>query len=78
MSGFTPEHLALIAEGVREQRNQLLVDNVDKFNGVRWAALSPELQQQWSAYRQQLLDISDQPGFPVTVIWPIKPDEIWN
>lgn len=74
MSGFTTEHLALIAESVREQRNQLLVDNVDKFNGVRWAALSPEAQQQWTEYRQQLLDISDQPGFPVTIVWPDVPN----
>ena len=74
MSGFTPEHLALIAEGVREQRNQLLVDNVDRFNAVRWSSLTQEEQQRWVDYRQALLDIPEQSEFPLNIIWPILPE----
>jgi hypothetical protein len=27
----------------------------------------------WVAYRQDLRDITKQPGFPVTIIWPTQP-----
>lgn len=34
-----------------------------------------ELQnkQEWAIYRQCLRDLTDQPGFPYDIIWPIKP-----
>ena len=31
-------------------------------------------QAAWAAYRQALRDISHQPGFPYSVIWPKQPD----
>lgn len=70
---MTPEQYIAISEATRQHRNQLLVNNVDKFNAVRWAALSSELQQQWVDYRQALLDVPNQPGFPLNVIWPDEP-----
>lgn len=73
MGAFTPEIIAEIGVSVREQRNRLLEENVDKFNGVRFAALTPELQQQWLDYRQQLLDVPNQEGFPLSVIFPEVP-----
>ena len=66
-------YVELVSNEIREQRNQLLVENVDKFNAVRWAVLTPEQQQQWIDYRQALLDIPEQSGFPFNIIWPNTP-----
>jgi hypothetical protein len=35
--------------------------------------LTPELQQQWAVYRQQLRDITEQSGYPFNIIWPTPP-----
>lgn len=35
--------------------------------------LTPEKQQQWADYRQQLRDIPQQQGYPFNVVWPTKP-----
>lgn len=36
--------------------------------------LTPEKQEQWAIYRQQLRDITEQPGYPFNVVWPVKPE----
>jgi hypothetical protein len=35
--------------------------------------LTPEVQQQFVVYRQELRDITLQSGYPFNVVWPIKP-----
>jgi hypothetical protein len=42
-------------------------------NPIRWEELSEEKKQEWKTYRQALLDIPEQDGFPINVIWPAKP-----
>lgn len=59
----------------RDIRNKWLRRNVDNINAVRWAAMTPEKQAEWVAYRQALLDVPEQPGFPDNIIWPTKPSE---
>lgn len=53
---------------VRGLRNTLL-------NESDWTQLldSPINKQEWAVYRQALRDITSQPGFPFSVIWPNKP-----
>lgn len=60
---------------VRGQRNLRLIRDVDRVvsNPLRWADMSTEKQQEWTAYRQALLDISQQAGFPFNVVFPTKP-----
>ena len=62
------------AEEVREERDGLLLE-VDTIagNALRWAALDTEAQAEWATYRQALLDVPQQEGFPNTVTWPTKP-----
>ena len=62
------------AEEVREDRDNRLteVDSVTG-NALRWAALDTATQAEWSTYRQALLDVPQQAGFPNTVTWPTKP-----
>ena len=55
------------AAAIRNKRDSLLAE-------TDWMALSDNtLTEAWATYRQQLRDISDQEGFPYSVIWPTKP-----
>jgi hypothetical protein len=67
--------LQVLTVQVRSERDQRLSNEVDPIasNGLRWASLTPEKQQEWATYRQQLLDVSLQAGFPQNVTWPVKP-----
>ena len=64
------------ATTVREERNIKLVYEVDTIagNALRWAALTEAKRQEWSDYRQALLDVPQQTGFPHDVVWPTKPE----
>jgi hypothetical protein len=56
----------------RNLRNNLLT-HVDRVNPVRYATLTPEQQTELAVYRQALLDVPQQTGFPTEVSWPAKP-----
>lgn len=60
---------------VRFQRDMKLTTEVDPIvgNPLRWADLTTEQQNAWSQYRTDLLNITDQDGFPHSVTWPTKP-----
>lgn len=58
---------------VRERRDWLLRTEVDSYNPIRWETLMPEQQDAMRGYRQALLDITTQPGFPWNVTWPVAP-----
>jgi hypothetical protein len=53
---------------VRDTRNKRLAD-------CDWTQLpdAPVDATVWAVYRQQLRDITDQPGFPWTITWPEEP-----
>lgn len=70
-----PLHDEKAAEGIRAQRSKRLyaVDKVVS-NPLRWAELTAEKQTEWAQYRRDLLDITDQAGFPHNVTWPTKPE----
>ena len=72
----TPEEMHVIKSAdIRGERNFLLSENVDRIisNPLRWASLLETEQNAWTQYRQDLLDITDQSGFPDNVNWPIMP-----
>lgn len=46
---------------------------VDKVSPMWYASMSPEQQAETQAYRQAILDLTDQPGWPRSVSWPVKP-----
>lgn len=64
------------AAGVRATRDRRLNAQVDPIvsNPLRWASMSAEKQGEWTAYRQALLDVPQQAGFPHNVVWPTKPE----
>jgi len=50
---------------IRNQRDSLLTAS-------DWTQVAdaPVNQAAWAAYRQDLRDLPDQAGFPITVVWP--------
>lgn len=37
------------------------------------ASLPAEQRAEWEVYRQALRDLTEQPGYPLTIDWPSKP-----
>lgn len=62
------QRLAQKSDEVRSTRNTMLA-------ACDWTQLpgAPVDASQWSVYRQALRDLTDQPGFPWSVQWPISP-----
>jgi hypothetical protein len=60
------------SKSVREFRNTLLTE-IDQVNPVWYASLSADQQQELQAYRQALLGVPQQAGFPTHCEWPTKP-----
>jgi len=71
---WTPPTTEELAAQARAQRNALLSE-VDSIvgNPLRWASFTTEQQTAWANYRQALLDVPQQPGFPNTINWSNKP-----
>lgn len=65
------KRLADLATEARAQRDSFLVA-LDRIvgNPLRWASLSAEQKTAAAEYRQALLDVPQQDGFPSAVIWP--------
>ena len=63
------------AAGVRSWRDMLLQEEVDPIvsNPLRWNDMTTAEQNAWTQYRTDLLNITDQAGFPHNVTWPTKP-----
>jgi len=57
---------------MRNSRDQLL-SAIDRVNPVWYASLTVEQQQELQSYRQHLLDVPQQAGFPTSIEWPAKP-----
>ena len=64
-----------LAQQVRAQRDALLQE-LDSIvgNPLRWASFTTEQQTAWANYRQALLDVPQQDGFPNTINWATKPE----
>jgi hypothetical protein len=56
----------------RQHRN-LLLTAVDRINPVWFNSLTIQQQTELAEYRQALLDVPQQSGFPTQVNWPAKP-----
>ena len=63
------------AAAARATRDSLLLKHVDRFNAIRFESLNGEKQKAWVEYRQALLNVPQQAGFPFTITWPTPPEE---
>jgi len=59
---------------MREVRNKWLRRNVDSLNPIRWETFTEQKKQEWRDYRQLLLNVPQQEGFPNNIVWPTKPE----
>lgn len=57
------------ATSVRNERNLLL----EKSDWTQLPDVPEETKLKWQPYRQELRDITNQPGFPSNIIWPVPP-----
>ena len=66
---------AISASAIRGKRNGLLAGFVDPVvsNPMRWDVLTSTEQNEVTAYRTALLNITDQDTFPTSVTWPSIP-----
>jgi hypothetical protein len=74
---FAPEpDLEELTADARKERDTILANIVDPLvsNPLRWADLTAEAQAEWAAYRRALLDVPQQEGFPVDIVWPAQPE----
>lgn len=54
-------------------RDRLLADGPDRISPLWWNSMTEVQQQEWTNYRQALLDITSQPTYPELIVWPVKP-----
>jgi hypothetical protein len=73
---YTTKSWAVDAEqatqAVLVQRQQLLIDS-DWTDTLSAQARLGSAYAEWQTYRQALRDITAQPGYPITIEWPMKP-----
>lgn len=58
-----------LAQQIRDERDRLLAES-------DWTQLPDSDKssvQAWAKYRQDLRDLTDEPGFPLSVVWPSVP-----
>lgn len=69
-----PSAQEILAQRARENRDRLVatVDLVVS-NPLRWNAMDEAERAMWATYRQALLDVPQQNGFPFEIHWPEKP-----
>jgi hypothetical protein len=67
-------HLKVETEENRKHRDGLLAE-LDTLvgNPLRFASYTDQQKVDLANYRQALLDLPQQAGFPLDVVWPIKP-----
>ena len=63
-----------VAARALAKRNQLLAVGPDRVNPMWWASMSTADQMAVTAYRQALLDVPQQPGYPLKIDWPPPPE----
>jgi hypothetical protein len=63
----------LASVDTKMQRNKLLQASDWTDTASAPARLGQELYDQWQTYRQALRDITDQPGYPLDIVWPTPP-----
>jgi hypothetical protein len=61
-------------EKQRGRRNKYIAIHIDTINAIRWEGMSQQEKDDWSSYRQALLDIPQQEDFPRNIVWPTKPE----
>jgi hypothetical protein len=65
------QHLAALPGILRAKRKRLL--EVVDYTQWTHVPMADEKREEYRVYMQALRDITEQPGFPTDVVWPVKP-----
>ena len=60
-----------------EQARSVRADRNKKLQETDWSQgkdIPDSISEPWAVYRQELRDLTKQPGFPWEVVWPTKPE----
>jgi hypothetical protein len=68
-------NLPLTEHRIKNTRS-ILLEAVDRVNPLWYASMSEQQKAELAAYRQALLDITKQPGYPLSIEWPVKPQSL--
>ena len=60
-----------LERNVRQER-AILLQTSDKYTLTDFP-ITDEKRVEWLEYRRQLRDLTDQPGFPESISWPVQP-----
>lgn len=60
-------------EAARQERDRLLRDS--DWTQLLDVPVTGKLRADWAAYRQALRDIPQQAGYPLSIVWPNRPEE---
>jgi Phage tail assembly chaperone protein len=71
---YNPEVLSNLEKQERDRRDKYLQIHVDIMNVVRWESLTQQQKDDLNVYRQALLDVPQQVGFPTSITWPTLPE----
>lgn len=71
---YNPDINSNIEKQERDRRDKYLQIHVDIMNAVRWESLTQQQKDDMIAYRQALLDVPQQVGFPTNITWPTLPE----
>lgn len=61
-------------EGLRNQRNRLLIESDNYVTADRWDGYTTEQKTAWASYRQALRDLPQNTQDPFNPVWPTKPE----
>jgi hypothetical protein len=72
---YVPPTVEVLAQIARADRDAKLAIEIDPLvsNPLRWGELSQADKDLIAAYRQALLDVPEQIGFPTEIVWPVYP-----
>lgn len=62
-----------LSDCARHRRDKYLGMYVDTINPIRWETLTEQEKQEIKDYRQALLNVPQQSGFPTDIDWPVPP-----
>lgn len=62
------------AHMMRQIRDNLLKETVDRINPMRWQDMTEAQKNTWINYRKALLDLPQQAGYPWNIVLPEQPN----
>lgn len=73
--GPTSEEITLMAKA-KIERVRSMIFRLTDYTQLPDSSCNTDEKSAWSVYRQDIRDLTEQPGYPINVSWPIPPAPI--